>query len=232
MLTWGINGLVIRELSIHFAGPARNFRLLCTVVFILMTILIYFQIPYMGGAFFGIIVIQLIHFFWQKNVNQLLILLFLLSNVGCSFIIQLMRFPMSAEKILAWLFYLFVVTSLNDIAQFIFGKIFGKHRIAHIISPNKTWEGLVGGVSATLFLSLILGNYLQLASANGLFSLGLLLSLGGFAGDLLFSMAKRFLCIKDFSQLIPGHGGILDRVDSLTMTAPLLYFALYFRHLF
>lgn len=124
---------------------------------------------------------------------------------------------------LAWLFYLYLLTALNDVAQFISGSLFGKQKIAPAISPNKTWQGLAGGVAVTLFLSVLLGGYLHLAPPARLAGYGVLLSLGGFAGDLLFSAAKRRLAIKDFSQLIPGHGGMLDRVDSLVVTAPLLY---------
>jgi phosphatidate cytidylyltransferase len=106
--------------------------------------------------------------------------------------------------------------------------LWGKHKIAPLVSPNKTWQGLVGGVVVSVLTSVLLGRYLQLADGVFLGALGLLLSLVGFAGDLLFSSAKRWLGIKDFSQLIAGHGGILDRVDSLVLTAPLLYFAIPF----
>lgn len=125
-----------------------------------------------------------------------------------------------------WLFYLYVLTALNDVAQFVSGSVFGRHRIAPGISPNKTWQGLAGGVAMTLLLSLSLGAYLNLASPLRLAVYAVLLSLGGFCGDLLFSWIKRKLGVKDFSTLIPGHGGILDRVDSLVVTAPLLYLLL------
>ncbi len=131
--------------------------------------------------------------------------------------------PFGAGTNLAWLFYLFILTALNDIGQFVAGKLFGRHKIAPTISPNKTWQGLAGGVVVSQIVSLVLGVYLSLAAPLQLALWGLLLSLAGFVGDLMFSAAKRCLSIKDFSQLIPGHGGILDRVDSLVLTAPLLY---------
>lgn len=131
--------------------------------------------------------------------------------------------PLGAHASLAWVFYLFVLTALNDIGQFVSGTLFGRHRIAPTISPNKTWQGLAGGIAISQCVSLALGGYLALATAGTLMLYALLLSLAGFMGDLAFSAAKRRLAIKDFSSLIPGHGGILDRVDSLVFTAPLLY---------
>lgn len=131
--------------------------------------------------------------------------------------------PFGTSANLAWLFYLFILTALNDIGQFIAGKLFGRHKIAPSISPNKTWQGLAGGIATSQIVSFVLGTYLSLAMPARLALWGLLLSLAGFVGDLMFSAAKRSLSIKDFSQLIPGHGGILDRADSLVLTAPLLY---------
>jgi len=78
-------------------------------------------------------------------------------------------------------------------------------------------------------LSLVLGSYLGLGQPAWLATIAVLLSVGGFAGDVMFSAAKRKLGIKDFSNLIPGHGGMLDRADSLVVTAPLLYLLLNYR---
>ncbi|WP_432377404.1 phosphatidate cytidylyltransferase [Duganella sp. P38] len=150
--------------------------------------------------------------------------------ISVSFLPLYERLPLPPAQRFGWLFYLYVLTALNDVAQFISGSLFGRHRIAPGISPNKTWQGLAGGVGVTLLLSLALGGYLGLAPASGLALLAVLLSLGGFGGDLLFSAAKRKLGVKDFSTLIPGHGGILDRVDSLVVTAPLLYLFLRMMH--
>lgn len=154
--------------------------------------------------------------------------LLLCGSVSCLPLYE--QLPLPPPQRFGWLFYLYVLTALNDVAQFISGTIFGRHRIAPGISPNKTWQGLAGGVAVTLLLSLSLGSYLGLASAPRLALYAVLLSLGGFCGDLLFSAAKRALGIKDFSTLIPGHGGILDRVDSLVVTAPLIYLLLRMMH--
>ncbi|MES2161613.1 MAG: phosphatidate cytidylyltransferase [Pseudomonadota bacterium] len=163
--------------------------------------------------------------FWRSRSRPALVwLLWLGLCYSCAFLPLYDSLPLEPHLRLAWLFYLYVLTALNDVAQFISGTIFGRHRIAPGISPNKTWQGLAGGVVVTSALSLTLGRYLHLADAAHLAGFALLLSLGGFCGDLMFSAAKRVLGVKDFSQLIPGHGGILDRVDSLVVTAPLLYF--------
>lgn len=134
--------------------------------------------------------------------------------------------PLATTAVLGWLFYLFIVTALNDVGQFIAGKLFGRTRLAPAISPNKTWQGVAGGLLVSVCVSEVAGTLLALAGPVRLAVFAILLSLGGLVGDLLFSHAKRRLQIKDFSQLIPGHGGILDRVDSLVVTAPLLYFLL------
>lgn len=143
--------------------------------------------------------------------------------VGLSCISLFPTLKLNAQAAQSWLFYLFALTAVNDICQFVLGKLFGRHPIAPRSSPNKTWEGLLGGIAGSTAFSSVLGLHLQLASPAHLAYLGFSLAIIGFLGDLAFSNTKRQLGIKDFSQLIPGHGGILDRVDSLVLTAPALY---------
>lgn len=122
-----------------------------------------------------------------------------------------------------WLLVLFFLTALNDISQFIFGKFIGGRKIYVRISPNKTWAGLVGGIIMTSLGGIWLIGHLELVDISTSLLIAVSVAIAGIAGDLIFSAVKRFLQIKDFSNLIPGHGGILDRIDSLVMTAPLLY---------
>ena len=143
--------------------------------------------------------------------------------LGLSCIAVFPTLTLIASKAQSWLFYLFALTAINDICQFVLGKRFGRHKIAPRSSPNKTWEGLIGGIAGSTIFSLLLGLHFELGSAMHLACLGFVLAIVGFFGDLVFSNTKRQLGIKDFSQLIPGHGGILDRVDSLVFTAPALY---------
>lgn len=170
-----------------------------------------------------LIVIQSLQCWLDFNRNTLVWLLVVVTAGAMMVVAAFPALPFDARTKLAWLFYLFILTALNDIAQFVSGKLFGKHKIAPSISPNKTWQGLLGGIAISQLISLALGSYLSLADPFTLALYALLLSVAGFMGDLMFSAAKRRLGIKDFSTLIPGHGGILDRVDSLVLTAPLLY---------
>jgi phosphatidate cytidylyltransferase len=122
----------------------------------------------------------------------------------------------------ALVLYLVFLTEINDIAQYIWGKIFGNRPIAPSISPKKTCAGFYGGVITTTILALLL-RFLSGFNFPTALASGLLISLSGFLGDLVISAIKRDIGVKDSSQLIPGHGGILDRIDSLTYTAPLFF---------
>ncbi|MEM9216825.1 MAG: phosphatidate cytidylyltransferase [Cyanobacteria bacterium P01_F01_bin.150] len=127
------------------------------------------------------------------------------------------------------LLYLVFLTEVNDIAQYLSGKTWGQHKVVPNVSPNKTVEGLIGGVVVTTILSLMLAPWLTPFPAYQALFLGGMLSLTGFVGDVTVSALKRDLGIKDSGRMIPGHGGILDRVDSLTFTAPLFFhFTVYF----
>jgi phosphatidate cytidylyltransferase len=127
------------------------------------------------------------------------------------------------------LLYLVLLTEANDIAQYIFGNLLGRHKIIPKISPGKTIEGLLGGLLVTTGLAIGLAPWLTPFGQFHSLWIGLLLGLTGFIGDVNISAIKRDLGIKDCSTLLPGHGGILDRIDSLIYTAPLFFhFTVYF----
>ncbi|MCM1983691.1 phosphatidate cytidylyltransferase [Lyngbya confervoides] len=121
------------------------------------------------------------------------------------------------------LLYLLILTEGNDIAQYCWGKSLGRHRIVPTLSPNKTWEGWMGGLLTTVLLAIALAPGLTPFPWPVALVLGLLLAMAGFIGDVTLSALKRDLGVKDSGTLLPGHGGILDRIDSLTYTAPLFF---------
>lgn len=124
--------------------------------------------------------------------------------------------------------FLVFMTQFNDICQYVFGKMLGRHKIIPKVSPNKTWEGFLGGFFTAMIASLFLAPLLTpLSSGQGVLA-GAIIAFSGFIGDVVISAVKRDLQIKDSSQLIPGHGGVLDRVDSLMYTAPLFFHFVYY----
>ncbi len=128
---------------------------------------------------------------------------------------------------LASLAFIFLV-QINDVFQFLNGKLFGKRKITPEISPNKTEAGFIGGAILSSLLGGVLFSKIIGLSFFLACILGLALSLTGMLGDLMFSGFKRYLGVKDFSTLLPGHGGLLDRLDSLVLTAPVFYYFITF----
>ncbi|KAF0814114.1 Phosphatidate cytidylyltransferase [Andreprevotia sp. IGB-42] len=126
--------------------------------------------------------------------------------------------------------FLVALTQLNDVAQYLWGKAFGRMKAIPLVSPNKTIAGFVGGVATTSLLGWLLGPLLTPMSPLYATVAGLLIGVTGFIGDVVMSGMKRDLGIKDTGDLLPGHGGILDRLDSLTYTAPLFFH--YLRYLY
>jgi phosphatidate cytidylyltransferase len=120
------------------------------------------------------------------------------------------------------LLFLVVVVQLSDVFQYVWGKLVGRHRVAPSISPNKTWEGLIGGLACAVAVGTGLWwitpfNPWQAAA------MALAIALMGFVGGLVMSAIKRDRGVKDYGALIQGHGGVLDRVDSLLFAAPLFF---------
>jgi phosphatidate cytidylyltransferase len=125
------------------------------------------------------------------------------------------------------LFILFM-TQFNDVCQYVWGKLLGRHKIIPRVSPNKTWEGFIGGVTTITLCAGFAAPYLTPLSFNQGLLAGLIIGVSGFIGDVVISSVKRDLQIKDTGNFIPGHGGILDRVDSLLYTAPLFFHFVYY----
>ena len=121
------------------------------------------------------------------------------------------------------LLFLLILTEANDVAQYVWGRMLGRRKVIPRVSPNKTWAGLIGGVATTAALSLLLAPLLTPLAPGHAAAVGLLIGAAGFIGDVTVSALKRDLGIKDSGSLLPGHGGVLDRLDSLTYTAPLFF---------
>ena len=119
------------------------------------------------------------------------------------------------------LFLVFVV-EMSDVLQYIWGKTLGRHKIIPAVSPNKTWEGFIGGITTAMLLSLAI-RFLTPFTIPETLLVSLLITVAGFFGGAVMSAVKRDFGVKDFGSVIPGHGGMLDRVDSLCYAAPLFF---------
>jgi len=123
--------------------------------------------------------------------------------------------------------YLVLLTAFNDVLQYLWGKSFGKHKIIPKVSPNKTVEGFVGAFFTIALLAWVF-SFLTPFTWYEALGAGMIISAFGFVGDVVISMIKRDIGVKDSGNLIPGHGGVLDRVDSLVYTAPLFFHYVYY----
>ncbi|MXP67221.1 phosphatidate cytidylyltransferase [Pantoea sp. Aalb] len=139
-------------------------------------------------------------------------------------IIELRQYKYNIDSSLGawWLLFVMLIVWSIDTGSYVFGKFFGKYKLAVKISPNKTWEGVFGGVICSLIVSWLFAVLSPLHMKPSILTMyTLIIMIAAVIGDLTESMFKREVGIKDSSKLIPGHGGILDRIDSLTAAIPL-----------
>lgn len=122
-----------------------------------------------------------------------------------------------------YLLFLFFAVETNDIAAFITGKLFGRRQLRSEISPNKTRGGARGALAVSMALPWLLHFSFPHFGAAQLLLVGVIVGIGGQLGDLAISMIKRDIGVKDMGALIPGHGGLLDRIDSLIFVGPLFF---------
>lgn len=130
-----------------------------------------------------------------------------------------------------WIFFLFFVIFAGDTGAYYAGHRWGRHKLWPAVSPGKTVEGALGGLLSSLATSLLVGKLLLSLGESGvsfLLSLGLVIASVGQMGDLMESMIKRVSKVKDASSILPGHGGLLDRLDSLIFAFPLTYYGVVF----
>ena len=160
-------------------------------------------------------------FLERTAINQwgLMICVYFVSHVPAVLGLRIPGYEAQTPKLM---FFLVLVVELSDVLQYVWGKSLGRHLIAPSISPNKTWEGLAGGVACATAL----GAGIWWATPFSPFAaavMSLVITLMGFAGGLIMSAIKRDRGVKDYGALIGGHGGMLDRIDSLCFSAPIFF---------
>ncbi|MDX9772481.1 MAG: phosphatidate cytidylyltransferase [Bacteroidales bacterium] len=117
----------------------------------------------------------------------------------------------------------FLLLWANDTGAYLVGSSLGRHRLWERISPKKSWEGFFGGLILTMLIARLFSGWLGVADMKGWMIIALIISVAGTVGDLLESMLKRSLGLKDSGTIMPGHGGFLDRFDSVVVAFPLVY---------
>lgn len=181
----------------------------------------------LGGSFYLLALVLLVYTVISKNrfsFDDAGVLLLGGLYAGLGF-----RFMMLARAESLWMMlYALLIVWITDSGAYLIGRKIGKNKLAPHISPNKTWEGSIGG---SLSAVVIVGAYLYFVQAAFPYSFSTMLlwtlvfSVGGQLGDLIESAFKRHYGVKDSGKILPGHGGILDRFDSLLFVLPLMHFA-------
>lgn len=131
-----------------------------------------------------------------------------------------------------WIFLVMACTFIPDTMAYIFGKTFGKHKLAPSLSPGKTWEGFIGSILGGMIGGVIINSLTNIFEIQlqtwFILLLGAVLAASGVVGDLSESMIKRAVGVKDSGRLIPGHGGVLDRIDGLLFNMPIIFIVGFF----
>ncbi|NHZ36011.1 phosphatidate cytidylyltransferase [Massilia rubra] len=160
--------------------------------------------------------------FLSRNARILFAVMFCVYGVSHAPALLMLDIPSFQGHNAQLLFFFVFIVQISDVLQYIFGKLFGKHKMVPKLSPNKTWEGLIGGGMATMGIGALLAfvtPFTPLQAAG----MAALIVIGGVMGGLVMSGVKRSLGAKDWGTGIAGHGGYMDRLDSLGFAAPVFF---------
>lgn len=178
--------------------------------------------PSLALAFWCLVPFFLYYFpkgerYWKSKTLGIIAGLFVLAPSWIA-----LNYLRNTDPMPIWVLYVMVLVWVADIAAFFAGRRFGKHKLAPLISPGKSWEGVGGALLATIIISGIAYSFLKPPMALGFWlGLNLLTVIFSVVGDLFESAFKRVRQVKDSGSLLPGHGGLLDRIDSLTAALPI-----------
>ncbi|MDO5300955.1 MAG: phosphatidate cytidylyltransferase [Tissierellia bacterium] len=211
---------LIRELSNGFNGhgnkiPKWILYFACCLQFGLFLL----ELP-LGSAYFFTVLILFGHFLWIKSqtFEDLLISIFIVTYV------PFFLFPIIHLRDSYYLYLVFLISITTDTAAYLVGSAIGRHKLIPWLSPNKSVEGAIAGIVATTLLGSLFLWYFQVPLSPILVLFLAIAAICGELGDLFASKIKRELGIKDFGNMLPGHGGFLDRMDSILFIIPLVYF--------
>ncbi|HHZ01793.1 MAG TPA: phosphatidate cytidylyltransferase [Tissierellia bacterium] len=164
--------------------------------------------------------INFLIFVFNKDINFITVTKIIIIGVYVVFFMYHMMLMNNSKFV--WLVY--IIAFGSDTFAYFSGKLFGKHKLYPKVSPNKTIEGAIGGVIGSTILSLIYFNYLSINKYFYIIIFSVSASVFSMVGDLMASKIKREYGVKDFGNLLPGHGGIMDRFDSVLFVAPTVYY--------
>lgn len=216
--------------SVSRLNKVESVGFLLSVMIIIITSLISNELMLWNVFLIAIflITVLLVTFFHfnnkKKNKEQTLTLpVLIIFILHCIFTMSVMYLINNNDKntAISYLLYLIFTTQFSDVFQYLGGKKFGKHKLSPLISPNKTIEGAISGVLTMTFSGMVVAFYLMGFTIKEGMLISFCVTTAGVIGDLFVSWFKRKMAIKDMGTLIPGHGGMMDRIDSLLLSTPI-----------
>lgn len=186
-------------------------------------------LTFLPGLFFAsllLIILVLIIKYPLYSFNELVLSFFGAFYCGYPFSYALAMNELSNS--FHYILLVFILVWASDVGGYLFGRIWGKRKLAPLLSPGKTWAGAVGAVILTIALALVFKHQIEIKNLGTVYviMLGFCASVVAQLGDLLESAMKRYFGVKDSGNIIPGHGGVLDRFDSFLLVLPLAYYFL------
>ncbi|MDD2446097.1 MAG: phosphatidate cytidylyltransferase [Tissierellia bacterium] len=197
--------------------PIRVIGYLATILFFISSLQYNIQLSFI---FTLTIILSLITLLFNRDVDIQSIGVTLLGIIYIPFLL----FHVKSLEGTKYIWLIFIIAFGTDTCAYFAGNMFGKKKLSPEISPNKTVEGSIGGIFGSVILTLIYSVLVDISLISEVIILTLFTSIIAQIGDLIASKIKRITGIKDYGNLIPGHGGILDRFDSIILTAPVVYY--------